>query len=98
MPVQQVQNKSWSNFYNCEFQGLWALCYIKSFTFFLQFGLDPRLFERSQFKKRDASNLQLHYNLSPGQKLSYKPFDEMADGKVTTFAALRLNRNHDQLQ
>ena len=49
-------------------------------------------------KRREASSLWLQYSFSPGQKLSYKPFDEVADGKVTTFVALGLNRNHDQLQ
>ena len=48
-------------------------------------------------KRREASSLWLQYSFSPGQKLSYKPFDEVADGKVTTFV-VGLNRNHDQLQ
>lgn len=43
------------------------------------------------------SRLQLHGSFSSGQRFSYKPFNEVADGKVTTFVALRLNRNHDQL-
>lgn len=44
--IQQIQKKSWPNFYHCELQGSRALHYVKSVTFFLQFGLDPRFSEK----------------------------------------------------